>query len=334
VCKLQGGLQRKTTNSKWVHIVCALYSEEWAVCDFKTMEIGPEIEKNRPGKKVRSQRKKCDYCKVSDNVVQCYNPDCGLYAHFYCALRNKVPFLLEEEETRSGWTPYFDTIKVDDIWASFEAGDEKLKYEILVLYKQCEKAINGLDEPELSKNESSMIEETKVEPNKSKKKGGASKKKATKKAGNSSTTEEKAIKEEVKMDIEEPVNPEAAKDPMFIELYEKLQTRISELLANRQKSSNLRGGRMYFECPMHRSEDLLCFCKKPYDATLFMIRCDCCANWFHGSCVGVNPEEGDVLPEYFCQSCREWYRYKLSSLFPSSVKFTNTFRQMSLFYFL
>ena len=319
MCKLQGGLQRKTTDSKWVHIVCALYSDEWTVYDFKTMEIGPEIEKDRPGKKTRSQRKKCDYCKGGDNVVQCFNPDCGLYSHFYCALKNKVPYLLQDEETRSGWTPYFETIKVEDIWASFEA-DEKLKHEVFELYKQCEKTINGLEEPEPLKNENSMVEETKHETGNNKKKGGAAaKKKGTKKAGDSSQAEEKAEKEEVKMDIEEPANPEAADDPLFIELYEKLQARLAEMLAKRTKSSNLRGGRVYFECPMHRSEDLFCLCKKPYDPNIFMIRCDCCANWFHSTCVGVAPEEGEALPEYFCQSCREWYRYKLTSLSPSTV---------------
>lgn len=221
--------------------------------------------------------------------------------------------------------PFFETAKIDDIWASFEIADEKLKYEILVLYKHCEKIVNGLEEPELIKSESAALEETKLESSNSKKKGAASKKKTSKKNAKNPKAEEKAVKDENKMDIEESVDPEAANEPLFIELYQKLQTRVTELLANRTKSSNLRGGKLHFECPMHRSEDLFCYCKKPYDPSLFMIRCDCCANWFHGTCVGIKPEEGDTIGDYFCQSCKDWYRYKLSSLFPSNVKLMSLF---------
>lgn len=316
MCKISGGLQKRTTNNRWLHITCGLYSEEWTVYDFKKMEIGPEIEKERPGKKARSQRKKCDHCKSSDNVVQCNNPLCGLYTHFYCALKNKIPFLAKDEETRGGWTLYFETSKVEDIWTSFEAGDEKLKYELLALYKRSEKVLSGLGESELLKLRSSRFEEAKVGQLNS-----SSNKIMNKQGSRDANPYEKTLKDEIRSGIEEPVNPEAATDPAFVELYKKMQGRVFELLAKREKSSNLRGGKLYFECPMHRAEDLLCICKTPYNQQLFYIRCDCCSNWFHADCVGlsIKPEEAESMPDYFCQNCRDWFRYKVSNLIPPSV---------------
>lgn len=317
MCKIQAGLQKRTTNNKWVHITCGLYSEEWTVHDFRTMEIGPEIEKDRPGKKARSQRKKCDNCKTSDNVLQCRSPDCSRYTHFYCALKNKIPFLAQDEETQEGWTLYFETTKVDDLWTSFDAGDEKLKYELLALYKRAEKMLSGLGESELLKLKSSRLEETKQQNNGQS--GALSNKQMNKQISREVNPYEKVLKDEVRMGTIEPVNIEAANDPMFIEIYKKMQGRVFELLAKREKSSNIRGGKFYFECPAHRAVDLLCLCKKPYDS-LFMIRCDYCSNWFHANCVGLRPEETEAMPEYFCQNCKDWYRYKVRSLYPPKVK--------------
>lgn len=50
--------------------------------------------------------------------------------------------------------------------------------------------------------------------------------------------------------------------------------------------------------------DLYCICKQPYNPADFMIECEGCSDWFHGSCVNVTPEEGDRIDVYFCPSCQ------------------------------
>ena len=34
-----------------------------------------------------------------------------------------------------------------------------------------------------------------------------------------------------------------------------------------------------------------------------MIGCDYCAEWYHGSCVGVTPEEAKKIDAYRCPKC-------------------------------
>ncbi|XP_048576210.1 nucleosome-remodeling factor subunit BPTF isoform X2 [Nematostella vectensis] len=54
------------------------------------------------------------------------------------------------------------------------------------------------------------------------------------------------------------------------------------------------------------SEDttLYCICKKPYDATRFYVGCDLCANWFHGACVNITPEEAAAMDHWSCKDCK------------------------------
>ena len=47
-----------------------------------------------------------------------------------------------------------------------------------------------------------------------------------------------------------------------------------------------------------------CFCRRP-DSGSFMIQCDHCDVWFHGSCVGVAPDEGMSIDKYFCPFCKQ-----------------------------
>ena len=34
-----------------------------------------------------------------------------------------------------------------------------------------------------------------------------------------------------------------------------------------------------------------------------MIQCDSCLVWYHGSCVGVQEDEADMIDEYICDLC-------------------------------
>uniref|UniRef100_A0A671TAI6 Lysine-specific demethylase PHF2 n=1 Tax=Sinocyclocheilus anshuiensis TaxID=1608454 RepID=A0A671TAI6_9TELE len=48
-----------------------------------------------------------------------------------------------------------------------------------------------------------------------------------------------------------------------------------------------------------------CICRSPYDVTQFMIECDACKDWFHGSCVGVDEDEAPDIDIYHCPNCEK-----------------------------
>ncbi|XP_071807682.1 histone lysine demethylase PHF8-like [Asterias amurensis] len=48
-----------------------------------------------------------------------------------------------------------------------------------------------------------------------------------------------------------------------------------------------------------------CICRQPYDAARFMIECDTCQDWFHGSCVGVREDQSADIEEYHCPNCED-----------------------------
>ncbi|KAL3853526.1 hypothetical protein ACJMK2_017061 [Sinanodonta woodiana] len=47
-----------------------------------------------------------------------------------------------------------------------------------------------------------------------------------------------------------------------------------------------------------------CICRQPYDETEFMIACDVCKDWFHGSCVGVKEHQAVDIEIYHCPNCQ------------------------------
>ncbi|XP_061545104.1 lysine-specific demethylase phf2 isoform X1 [Phycodurus eques] len=48
-----------------------------------------------------------------------------------------------------------------------------------------------------------------------------------------------------------------------------------------------------------------CICRLPYDVTQFMIECDACKDWFHGSCVGVDEDDAPDIDVYHCPNCEK-----------------------------
>jgi len=50
-------------------------------------------------------------------------------------------------------------------------------------------------------------------------------------------------------------------------------------------------------------ERLYCICQTPYDDSKFYIGCDVCADWLHGSCVNITPDDADKFEVYVCPRC-------------------------------
>ncbi|XP_062856171.1 lysine-specific demethylase 7B [Trichomycterus rosablanca] len=48
---------------------------------------------------------------------------------------------------------------------------------------------------------------------------------------------------------------------------------------------------------------LYCVCRQPYDVNRFMIECDICKDWFHGSCVQVEEHHAVDIDVYHCPNC-------------------------------
>jgi hypothetical protein len=44
-----------------------------------------------------------------------------------------------------------------------------------------------------------------------------------------------------------------------------------------------------------------CLCRRPYEG--FMVGCDECAEWYHGSCIGVSESKADKCEKYVCVRC-------------------------------
>uniref|UniRef100_A0A3Q2ZW74 PHD finger protein 8 n=1 Tax=Kryptolebias marmoratus TaxID=37003 RepID=A0A3Q2ZW74_KRYMA len=52
------------------------------------------------------------------------------------------------------------------------------------------------------------------------------------------------------------------------------------------------------------SVPVYCLCRLPYDVTRFMIECEICQDWFHGSCVGVEEDKSTEIDVYHCPNCQ------------------------------
>lgn len=50
-------------------------------------------------------------------------------------------------------------------------------------------------------------------------------------------------------------------------------------------------------------DKLYCTCRTPYKKGQFMIQCDGCNDWFHGSCVEVTPEMAETMDKFYCPNC-------------------------------
>ena len=53
---------------------------------------------------------------------------------------------------------------------------------------------------------------------------------------------------------------------------------------------------------MTGKKSLFCLCRGPDDGE-FMIQCEECKEWYHGSCVNVTPEQADHIDVFLCPDC-------------------------------
>ena len=47
-----------------------------------------------------------------------------------------------------------------------------------------------------------------------------------------------------------------------------------------------------------------CVCRKPYSGR-FMIQCDSCDEWYHGSCINITVTDALVIDKYKCKACKD-----------------------------
>ncbi len=57
------------------------------------------------------------------------------------------------------------------------------------------------------------------------------------------------------------------------------------------------------DLPTSTDEKVYCFCRRSWQGR-FMICCDYCDEWYHGSCVNVTPSDPVVVGKYKCEDCR------------------------------
>ncbi|KAJ8046741.1 CXXC-type zinc finger protein 1 [Holothuria leucospilota] len=80
----------------------------------------------------------------------------------------------------------------------------------------------------------------------------------------------------------------------------KVQTYVNLIEKGREKDRKKEDKKETTE----EEEIIYCLCKSS-DCSTFMIACDFCEEWYHGSCVGVEEAESSRIKRYACPPCRE-----------------------------
>ena len=53
----------------------------------------------------------------------------------------------------------------------------------------------------------------------------------------------------------------------------------------------------------NESDEKYCLCRKPHQGR-FMVQCDGCDEWYHGSCVNITVSEAMLMDKYWCPRCK------------------------------
>jgi antitoxin component HigA of HigAB toxin-antitoxin module len=62
---------------------------------------------------------------------------------------------------------------------------------------------------------------------------------------------------------------------------------------------------------LEQTTQAYCICRRPYEG--FMIGCDDCEEWYHGSCIGVSESRADRYEKYSCVRCSTKNVFKSSA---------------------
>lgn len=86
LCGKNGGAVKKTTNDKWVHVICTLFIEGTLFVDNQKME--PVDITNVPKSKYN---KKCVFCNEKYGAsLKCSKQSCSVYLHAFCGHINNT----------------------------------------------------------------------------------------------------------------------------------------------------------------------------------------------------------------------------------------------------
>nr|CAG8595661.1 15541_t:CDS:2 [Entrophospora candida] len=115
---------------------------------------------------------------------------------------------------------------------------------------------------------------------------------------------------EIKMEIENTKETRLDEEMaiMNLELESHSSPSVSTTFGNRISIKDLLSPPSYDECT---TVQLYCVCRSS-DGQSFMIECDECDEWFHGTCVNITNEEATLIDKYYCPNCTEAKGYKTS----------------------
>src|ERR1700721_2676315 len=66
-----------------------------------------------------------------------------------------------------------------------------------------------------------------------------------------------------------------------------------------------------YDSTIRTSKQLYCVCRKPDQGT-WMINCESCNDWFHGSCVSLEESDEPLIDTYICSVCEAQGKGKTS----------------------
>lgn len=68
---------------------------------------------------------------------------------------------------------------------------------------------------------------------------------------------------------------------------------------------------------LRQAKQNYCICRRPYEG--FMIGCDECEEWYHGTCIGISESRADRVDKYVCVRCSLKNIFKASATTVSDV---------------
>jgi len=95
-------LKKVSNTNYFIHVLCALFSNDYKVLNFQHMEIHKNYELDSP-LACDTPKILCQYCKKPGANIRCKHSNCNKFAHLYCAWIDKINYLIKDEESTEGW---------------------------------------------------------------------------------------------------------------------------------------------------------------------------------------------------------------------------------------